>query len=93
MTTIFVIQGLARVAPFEMPHLVRSRARSIVAILLVNLALLLAWLSPETTVPIAAAFGFTFLYSFAVGGYRWLAPALTTSLKLDEPTIYDAKSN
>ena len=58
--------------PFAMPHLVRSRAKSATMVLLVNVALALALVIPETAPFIAAAFFGTYLYSFTVGGLGWL---------------------
>lgn len=72
LVSVFVMHGIAMVVPFEMPHMIRSRARSAAAIGGVNLALVTAWLIPATTAPIAAAFGLTFLYSFGAGMMRWL---------------------
>ena len=67
LVSVMVIHGIAMLVPFEMPHLIRSRTRSAAAVGGVNLALLLAWLFPATTVPIAAAFGLTFVYSLGTG--------------------------
>ncbi|MGB0582592.1 MAG: CDP-alcohol phosphatidyltransferase family protein, partial [Limisphaerales bacterium] len=64
LVVVFVMNGLAMIVPFEMPHMIRSRTRSAAAIGGVNLALVTAWVIPATTAPIAAAFGLTFLYSF-----------------------------
>jgi len=75
LVLVFVINGIAMVVPFEMPHMIRSRARSAAAIGGVNLALVTAWLIPAMTAPIAAAFGLTFLYSFGSGMMLWLKGA------------------
>jgi hypothetical protein len=58
--------------PFVMPYLVRSRAKSAIAVALVNVALVLAWAIPPTAPFVAVAFFSTYLYSFAVGGIAWL---------------------
>jgi phosphatidylserine synthase len=72
LTILFVLHGFSMLAPFEMPHLIRSRTRSTGAIVMVNLALLTAWLVPATLVPIAAGFVITYLYSLVTRGGRWL---------------------
>jgi len=49
--------------PFPLPYLIRSMTKSAIAILLVNVSLILAWLVPYTAPVIAAAFIFSYLYS------------------------------
>ena len=68
----FLVNSVSMLVPFAMPHLVRSRAKSVVAILLVNVALVLAWGIPPTAPFIAAAFFSTYLYSFALSSLTWL---------------------
>ena len=72
----FILNSMSMLVPFAMPHLVRSRAKSVVTVLLVNAALVLAWGSPDTVPFVAAAFFGTYIYSFAVGGLRWLQSRL-----------------
>ena len=67
-----LLNSVSMLVPFAMPHLVRSRARSGTTILLVNVALALAWGIPATAPFVAAAFFGTYFYSFAVGGLGWL---------------------
>ena len=68
----FLLNSVSMLVPFSMPHLVRSRATSTAAVVAVNAVLVLACAIPATTPLIAAAFFGTYLYSFAVGGLRWL---------------------
>ena len=72
LAVAFLLNSVSMLVPFAMPHLVRSRAKSVVAVLLVNVALALAWGIPATASFIAAAFFGTYIYSFAVGGLGWL---------------------
>jgi len=72
LTLLFVLHGISMLAPFEMPHLIRSKVSSVAAIAAINLVLLIAWLVPVTAVPIAACFGLTYLYSFVTRGFGWL---------------------
>jgi archaetidylserine synthase len=67
-----LVHGFTMLAPFEMPHLIRSRTRSPGAIALVNLALLTAWLVPLTVVPIAICFLGAYLYSLVTQGGKWM---------------------
>ena len=72
LVVAFALNSVSMLVPFAMPHLVRSRATSVVAILSVNAALALAWGIPATAPFIAAAFFGTYIYSFAAGGLGWL---------------------
>ncbi len=67
-----LLNSVSMLVPFAMPHLVRSRAKSATTVLLVNVALALAWGIPATAPFVAAAFFGTYLYSFAVGGLGYL---------------------
>lgn len=77
LVAVFAIHSVAMLVPFEMPHMIRSRARTAAAIGGVNLALVLAWSIPEAAAPIAAVFVLTFLYSLARGAIRWRMGFLT----------------
>ena len=68
----FLLNSVSMLVPFAMPHLVRSRAKSVAAVVSVNAALALAWGIPETAPFIAAAFFSTYIYSFVAGGLGWL---------------------
>ena len=68
----FLLNSVSMFAPFAMPHLVRSRSKSVAAVVSVNAALALAWGIPETAPFIAAAFFSTYIYSFAAGSLGWL---------------------
>jgi hypothetical protein len=61
--------------PFKMPYLIRSLTKSAVAIGMVNIALLVAWLLPYAAPVVAMSFVVTYLASFAAGGVRWLRKA------------------
>ncbi len=68
----FLLNSVSMHVPFAMPHLVRTKAKSATAVLLVNVALVLAWAIPPTAPFVAAAFFGTYLYSFAMSGLGWL---------------------
>jgi phosphatidylserine synthase len=72
LVAIFLINSASMLVPFPMPQLIRARTTSVVAILLVNVALVAAWLVPETAPFVAAAFFGTYFYSFAANGVSWL---------------------
>ncbi len=72
LVAAFLLNSVSMHVPFAMPHLVRSRAKSTVAVMSVNVALILAWGIPATAPFVAAAFFGTYLYSFAVGALEWI---------------------
>ncbi|HIG31586.1 MAG TPA: hypothetical protein EYQ50_28750 [Verrucomicrobiales bacterium] len=72
LVSLFVLHTVSMLVPFPMPHLLRSRARSVTAISLVNLSLVVAWLVAPVTVIIAFCFLIAYLYSFMLSGFRWL---------------------
>lgn len=79
LTVIFILHGITMLIPFEMPHLIRNRARSVGAIASVNLSLLIAWLVPATVIPIATCFTGTYLYSLVTQGVKWLRSPIKQS--------------
>jgi len=72
----FLLNSVSMLVPFAMPHLVRSRAKSVISVVSVNVALAHAWAIPPTAPFVAAAFFSTYLYSFAMGGFAWLRSVL-----------------
>jgi len=71
----FILHAVSMLVPFKMPYLIRNLTKSAIAIGMVNVALLLAWLSPYATPIVATSFVVTYLASFATGGFRWLQTA------------------
>ena len=72
LTLVFTLHAVSMLAPYQMPGLIRSIAKSASAIALVNIALATAWLVPSTAPFIASLFLFAYLYSFVSGGIKWL---------------------
>ena len=72
LTATFALHAVSMLAPFQMPYLIRSLAKSATLVILVNVALVVAWLLPSTLPVIAGCFVGTYLCSFMVGGLRWL---------------------
>jgi len=72
LIVVLLLNSVSMLVPFAMPQLVRSRAKSITTVVLVNVALVLAWSIPAAAPFVAAAFFGTYLYSFALGGLKWL---------------------
>lgn len=60
----FVLNTITMALPWKLPYMIRGMTTSAVAIGLVNVALLVAWLVPIALPFIAAAFIGTYLYSF-----------------------------
>ncbi len=71
LVAVFAVNAVTMLVPFSMPHLIRARTKSVIAIVAVNLALATAWLAPAAAPFIAAAFFGTYLYSFLVQGVSW----------------------
>jgi len=72
LVLIFMLHSVTLIAPFKLSILIRGLAKTTTLVALVNIALVAAWLIPSLTPFIAAAFISTYLYSFIVGGGRWL---------------------
>jgi phosphatidylglycerophosphate synthase len=68
---IFVAHAVSLVLPYRMPGLLRSLTKSIVAVALLNVSLIVAWLVPAATPFVAAAFGLTYVYGFLAAGIQW----------------------
>lgn len=68
----FALHTVSMLVPFPLPWLIRSLTKSPFSIFLVNLALFASWLVPYLVLPIAACFILTYMFSFVVGGIRWL---------------------
>jgi phosphatidylserine synthase len=76
LVVAFVLNAITMALPWKLPFMIRGMAKSAVAIGLVNVALLVAWLVPDALPLIAAAFIGTYLYSF---GWALLSHSRTTS--------------
>ena len=70
-----ILHAVSMLIPFKMPYLIRSLTKSAVAIGMVNVALLVAWLLPSVAPVVAASFVLTYLASFAAGGIHCLRKA------------------
>ncbi len=73
-----ILHAVSMLVPFKMPYLIRSLTKSALAISMVNVALLVAWLFPYAAPVVAAAFVVTYLASFVIGAIRWLREADTS---------------
>ena len=71
LIAVFAIHAVSMLVPFGMPYQIRSLAKSPIAIIVVNMALVMAWLIPLATPVIAAGFIAAYLYSFVLGTVRW----------------------
>ncbi len=79
----FALHAVSMLAPIRMPYLIRSLTKSATAISLVNIALVMAWLVPDTTLVIAGCFVISYLYSFGRGCIKRIQqvqPGTTESL-------------
>jgi len=71
LVLVFILHSMTMIVPFKLSVLIRGLAKTAGAVILVNVALLLAWLMPISTPFIAGIFITTYLYSFIVGGVLW----------------------
>ena len=69
---IFSLHAISMNVPFRLPVLIRGLAKTATTVFLVNVALVAAWLLPSVSPFIAMVFIIAYLYSFVVGGVRWL---------------------
>jgi phosphatidylserine synthase len=72
LAPLFLLHSASLVAPYKLPLLIRSMTKTATTVILLNIALVVAWLMPAVTPFIAAAFIGTHLYSFVVEGRCWL---------------------
>ena len=61
---VFLINTISMLWPYPMPYMIRSQTKTVFAVCMVNVFLILAWLVPYTTVIIAGCFILAYLYSF-----------------------------
>ncbi len=61
---VFLINTISMLWPYQMPYMIRSQAKTVFAVCMVNVFLILAWLVPYTTLIIAGCFMLAYLYSF-----------------------------
>ncbi len=61
----FLLHSVSMLVPYKLPYLIRGMTKSHVAIGLVNVALAIAWLVPESTAIIAACFILPYQYSLS----------------------------
>jgi len=64
LLALFLLHSISMIMPYNMPGLLRGRAKSITEVSLINIALVVAWLIPDATPLVAAAFFITYLYAF-----------------------------
>ncbi len=64
LLALFLLHSISMIMPYNMPGLLRGRAKSTTEVGLINIALAAAWLIPAATPLVAAAFFITYLYAF-----------------------------
>jgi len=73
LISVFLLNTVSMSVPFKMTAMIRSQAKTAILVVLVNLALISAWLFPSTTAFIALPFLLTYLYALLMGGVRWIS--------------------
>jgi len=61
---VFLIHAISMLWSYPMPYMIRSQVKTVFAVCIVNVFLVLAWLVPYTTPIVAGCFILAYLYSF-----------------------------
>ena len=61
LAVVFLINSITMIWPYPMPYMIRSQAKTAMAVCIVNVILLIAWLVPFTTLIISGCFIFAYL--------------------------------
>ena len=64
LIAIFLLNTVSMHIPYPMPYMIRSRAKTAIAVVMVNILLISAWLCPYALPIIAGCFFSAYLYSF-----------------------------
>ncbi|MFV2056283.1 MAG: CDP-alcohol phosphatidyltransferase family protein [Thiohalomonadales bacterium] len=80
LVLLYLLHSVSMIVPFTLTILIRALAKTATAVIIVNVALVAAWLFPTVAPFIAAVFISTYLYSFVLGGSRWLRAKKTNHL-------------
>ncbi len=72
LIVVFSLHSVSMLVSFRMSALIRAHTKSVIAVGLVNAALVAAWLTPFVALPVATAFLATYLYSLIAGGIQCL---------------------
>ena len=72
LITAFCLHAVSMLVPYPMPYLLRSLSKSALAVILINVLLLAAWLAPVAAPIIGGGFILTYVYSFIAGGIKWV---------------------
>ena len=72
LIVVFLLHSVSMLVTCRMSALIRAHAKSVVAVGLVNTALVAAWFTPVVALPVAAVFGSTYLYSLISCGIQCL---------------------
>lgn len=72
LMVLFPLHAVSMLMPFKFPLLIRGLAKTAFTVVLVNVALVLAWLVPAALPFLAAVFIGTYTVSFVMGGALWM---------------------
>ena len=68
---ILILHSVSLIAPFDLPFMIRSRSKSVLAIAFVNFLLIIAWVIPVLGLVIGLVFILPYLYSVYYGYTNW----------------------
>jgi len=66
LIALFLLHSVSMLVPYRMPYLIRGMTKSALAVSLVNMSMVIAWLVPTTTPVIAASFMMSYMCSLIV---------------------------
>lgn len=72
LIVLFLLHAVSMLMPFKFPLLIRGFAKTAIPVVLVNVALVLAWRVPAVLPIFAAGFIGTYAISFVAGGAFWI---------------------
>ena len=70
LIAVFLINSVSMVWSYPMPYMIRSQAKTVFAVCMVNVLMALAWIVPYTTPVIAGCFILAYLYSFVAASIK-----------------------
>jgi len=69
---VLLLNTVSMSVPIKMTAMIRSQAKTVSLVVLVNLALIAAWLFPVAAPYIAAPFFLAYIYACIQGGTQWM---------------------
>lgn len=78
LIVVLLLNTISMSVPFKMTAMIRSQAKTVSLVVLVNIVLVVAWLLPIAVPYISAPFFVAYLYAFSRGGIQWIKTSGTS---------------